>query len=97
MSSTTGAPTEVAQLTLPTPFGEWQARVFDWEGSIHLCLCRGTIGDGQDILVRLHSEYGPSGSSRTIRPRPRRWKTPASAFDAWWDSPRRPIHGTFAT
>src|SRR5439155_6483170 len=35
---------------------EFQARVFAWEGSIHLCLCRGTIGDGEHILVRLHSE-----------------------------------------
>jgi GTP cyclohydrolase II len=56
MPSTTVAPTEVARLVLPTPFGEWHARAFDWEGSIHLCLCRGTIGDGEDILVRLHSE-----------------------------------------
>jgi GTP cyclohydrolase II len=56
MSSTTVIPTEVAALTLPTPFGEWQTRAFDHEGSVHLCLCRGAIGDGEDILVRLHSE-----------------------------------------
>jgi len=56
MSSMTVVPTEVAELTLPTPFGEWQTRAFDWAGSVHLCLCRGAIGDGEDVLVRLHSE-----------------------------------------
>ncbi|MDP9301679.1 MAG: GTP cyclohydrolase II RibA, partial [Actinomycetota bacterium] len=56
MSSATVVPTQLAELTLPTPFGEWQTLAFDWEGSIHLCLCRGAIGDGEDMLVRLHSE-----------------------------------------
>jgi 3,4-dihydroxy 2-butanone 4-phosphate synthase/GTP cyclohydrolase II len=56
VSSATVAPTEVARLTLPTPFGEWQMRAFDWEGSLHLCLSRGEVGDGEDVLVRLHSE-----------------------------------------
>jgi len=56
MSSTAIVPTELAQLTLPTPFGEWPTRAFDQEGSVHLCLCRGAVGDGEDILVRLHSE-----------------------------------------
>jgi GTP cyclohydrolase II len=56
MPSATVIPTELAELTLPTPFGEWQTRAFDHEGSVHLCLCRGAIGDGEDILVRLHSE-----------------------------------------
>jgi GTP cyclohydrolase II len=50
------APTEIARLTLPTPFGEWQTRAFDWDGAVHLCMYRGEIGDGEDILVRLHSE-----------------------------------------
>jgi GTP cyclohydrolase II len=56
MSSVIGMPTEFAQLTLPTPLGEWQMRAFDWEGSVHLCLVRGEVGDGEDVLVRLHSE-----------------------------------------
>jgi GTP cyclohydrolase II len=50
------APDEIANLTLPTPFGEWQTWAFDWDGAVHLCLCRGEIGAGEDILVRLHSE-----------------------------------------
>jgi GTP cyclohydrolase II len=56
MSSARVVPTELARLTLPTPFGEWQTRAVDWDGSVHLCLCRGAIGNGEDILVRLHSE-----------------------------------------
>jgi 3,4-dihydroxy 2-butanone 4-phosphate synthase/GTP cyclohydrolase II len=47
---------EVASLTLPTPFGEWEVRAFEWADSVHLCLIRGEIGDGEDVLVRMHSE-----------------------------------------
>jgi GTP cyclohydrolase II len=56
MSSVTVVPAEVATLTLPTPTGEWQMRAFDWDGTLHLCLVRGEIGAGEDVLVRLHSE-----------------------------------------
>ena len=56
MSVTRIAPSEIARLTLPTPFGEWQTSGFEWEGSVHLCMWRGEIGDGEDVLVRLHSE-----------------------------------------
>jgi len=56
VSRTVSAPSEVASLTLPTPFGEWQARAFEWGDSVHVCLCRGEIGDGEDVLVRMHSE-----------------------------------------
>jgi 3,4-dihydroxy 2-butanone 4-phosphate synthase/GTP cyclohydrolase II len=50
------APSEVANLTLPTPFGEWQATAFERGDSVHVCLYRGGIGDGEDLLVRMHSE-----------------------------------------
>jgi GTP cyclohydrolase II len=56
VSATTIAPREVASLTLPTPFGGWETHAFEWAGSIHLCLCRGRMGDGEDVLVRMHSE-----------------------------------------
>jgi GTP cyclohydrolase II len=56
VSATTIVPKEVANLTLPTPFGGWETHAFEWAGSIHLCLCRGSMGDGQDVLVRMHSE-----------------------------------------
>ncbi|HSD49030.1 MAG TPA: GTP cyclohydrolase II RibA [Actinomycetota bacterium] len=46
----------MASLTLPTPFGEWETHAFEWAGSVHLCLVRGRIGDGEDVLVRMHSE-----------------------------------------
>jgi 3,4-dihydroxy 2-butanone 4-phosphate synthase/GTP cyclohydrolase II len=49
-------PQEVATLTLPTPLGEWRTRAFQWGGSVHLCLIRGNVADGEDVLVRLHSE-----------------------------------------
>ena len=50
------APEEVARLTLPTPFGEWQVCAFESGGSVHVCLVRGPIGTGEDVLVRMHSE-----------------------------------------
>ena len=56
MSRTVSVPREVASLTLPTPFGEWDVRAFEWADSVHVCLCRGRIGDGEDVLVRMHSE-----------------------------------------
>jgi GTP cyclohydrolase II len=52
----TSVPKDVASLTLPTPFGEWETRAFEWAGSVHVCLVRGDIGDGEDVLVRMHSE-----------------------------------------
>ena len=56
MPGTAFIPEEVANLTLPTPFGEWETHAFERAGSVHLCLCRGLIGDGEDVLVRMHSE-----------------------------------------
>ena len=41
VSASTIVPKEVANLTLPTPFGGWETHAFEWAGSIHLCLCRG--------------------------------------------------------
>ena len=60
-------PEEVASLTLPTPSGEWETHAFEWEGSVHLCLCRGTIGDGEDVLVRMHSECVTGDSLGSLR------------------------------
>jgi GTP cyclohydrolase II len=56
VSRTMPAPTEVARLVLPTPFGEWEVRAFESGESVHICLCRGRIGDGEDVLVRMHSD-----------------------------------------
>ena len=43
MSAARVLPAQIARLTLPTPVGEWQMTAFDWDGTVHLCLCRGQI------------------------------------------------------
>jgi GTP cyclohydrolase II len=47
---------EVARLILPTWAGEFDLRVFEGaSGEVYLLFAYGEIGDGQDLLVRLHS------------------------------------------
>ncbi len=48
----------VAQSTLPTEHGVFQAVVFEsvLDGEQHLALVYGDLGEGRDILVRVHSE-----------------------------------------
>ena len=48
----------VAETVLPTEFGEFRAVGFRSliDGSEHLAMVRGDIGDGNDVLVRVHSE-----------------------------------------
>ena len=49
-------PKEVAHLLLPTWAGEFDLRVFEGaSGDVYLLLVYGEIGDGRDVLVRLHS------------------------------------------
>ena len=49
-------PTEVARLILPTWAGEFDLRVFEGaSGDVYLLFVYGEIGDGRDVLVRLHS------------------------------------------
>jgi 3,4-dihydroxy 2-butanone 4-phosphate synthase/GTP cyclohydrolase II len=47
-----------AQASLPTPYGEFRAIGYrsTVDGSEHVALVMGEVGDGQDVLVRLHSE-----------------------------------------
>jgi 3,4-dihydroxy 2-butanone 4-phosphate synthase/GTP cyclohydrolase II len=48
---------EVAQVALPTQFGEFQARAFEVSsGSVYLALVKGDIGGEDPVLTRLHSE-----------------------------------------
>jgi 3,4-dihydroxy 2-butanone 4-phosphate synthase/GTP cyclohydrolase II len=48
---------EVVRVSLPTPYGEFEARAFETaSGHLHLALVMGAIGDGQSLLTRLHSE-----------------------------------------
>jgi 3,4-dihydroxy 2-butanone 4-phosphate synthase/GTP cyclohydrolase II len=48
----------VTETRLPTEFGDFQAVGFRsrLDGVEHVALVRGGIGDGQDVLVRVHSE-----------------------------------------
>ncbi|MCA0330870.1 MAG: bifunctional 3,4-dihydroxy-2-butanone-4-phosphate synthase/GTP cyclohydrolase II [Actinobacteria bacterium] len=48
----------VTETRLPTEFGDFQAVGFRsrLDGVEHVALVRGDIGDGQDVLVRVHSE-----------------------------------------
>jgi 3,4-dihydroxy 2-butanone 4-phosphate synthase/GTP cyclohydrolase II len=50
--------TEVARTPLPTEFGEFVAYGYrsETDGTEHIALVKGDIGDGQDVLVRVHSE-----------------------------------------
>jgi 3,4-dihydroxy 2-butanone 4-phosphate synthase/GTP cyclohydrolase II len=50
--------TKVAETRLPTAFGEFNAvgYVSEVDGVEHVALVRGDIGDGEDVLVRVHSE-----------------------------------------
>jgi GTP cyclohydrolase II len=49
-------PKEVARLSLPTWAGEFDLRAFEGgSGEVYLLFLHGDIGDGRDLLVRLHS------------------------------------------
>lgn len=49
---------EVATAKLPTAYGEFQIHGFvnDITGEEHVALVKGEIGDGENVLVRVHSE-----------------------------------------
>ena len=48
----------VAEATIPTPYGEFRAVAFEAasDRTTHVALVKGEIGDGRDLLVRVHSE-----------------------------------------
>src|SRR3954470_15999438 len=48
---------EAVRVPLPTPYGVFEVRAFEQRGE-HVCVAMvyGDIGDGDEILVRLHSE-----------------------------------------
>src|SRR3954467_10177673 len=47
----------VATAKLPTEFGEFRAVAFDsgYDGETHVALVKGDIGDGENVMVRVHS------------------------------------------
>jgi GTP cyclohydrolase II len=50
-------PEEVARLTIGTSAGEFDMRAFKCvSGFVYLALVKGDVGDGRDVLTRVHSE-----------------------------------------
>ena len=49
---------QVAEARLPTEFGDFQVHAFEspLDGQTHIALVRGAIGDGLDVMVRVHSK-----------------------------------------
>jgi GTP cyclohydrolase II len=48
---------QVVNVPLPTPFGVFEARVFESDSElVHLALVIGGMDDGEEVLTRLHSE-----------------------------------------
>lgn len=48
----------VASTKLPTGYGEFRLHAFEnqIDKQTHIALVRGEVGDGQDVLVRVHSQ-----------------------------------------
>jgi 3,4-dihydroxy 2-butanone 4-phosphate synthase / GTP cyclohydrolase II len=49
---------QVAEARIPTIYGEFTAKAFESlvDGRVHVAMLLGDVGDGADILVRVHSE-----------------------------------------
>ena len=49
--------TEAVRVPLPTPYGVFEIRAFEQaSGHVYVAMVHGDISDGEDVLVRLHSE-----------------------------------------
>jgi 3,4-dihydroxy 2-butanone 4-phosphate synthase/GTP cyclohydrolase II len=59
----------VAMAKMPTRFGEFHVHAFEdqVEGQTHMALVCGDIGDGQDVLVRVHSQCLTGDALHSIR------------------------------
>jgi 3,4-dihydroxy 2-butanone 4-phosphate synthase / GTP cyclohydrolase II len=59
----------VASTRLPTEYGEFHLRAFEnqIDKQTHIALVRGDIGDGQDVLVRVHSQCLTGDVLRSVR------------------------------
>jgi 3,4-dihydroxy 2-butanone 4-phosphate synthase/GTP cyclohydrolase II len=48
---------EVARVPLPTPFGLFETRAFECgSGFVYLAMVKGSLGSGESVLARVHSE-----------------------------------------
>jgi 3,4-dihydroxy 2-butanone 4-phosphate synthase/GTP cyclohydrolase II len=59
----------VASTRLPTQYGEFRLHAFEnqIDKQTHIALVRGDIGDGQDVLVRVHSQCFTGDVLRSVR------------------------------
>jgi 3,4-dihydroxy 2-butanone 4-phosphate synthase/GTP cyclohydrolase II len=48
----------VAEASIPTPYGQFRASAYESlvDGRVHVAMALGDVGDGESILVRVHSE-----------------------------------------
>ena len=60
---------KIAQFELPTTFGNFNGYAYESkiDGICHIALVMGEIGDGKDILVRVHSECMTGDALHSIR------------------------------
>jgi 3,4-dihydroxy 2-butanone 4-phosphate synthase/GTP cyclohydrolase II len=60
---------KVAEASIPTPHGQFKAHAFESlvDGRVHVAMALGEIGDGQRILVRVHSECLTGDVFRSLR------------------------------
>jgi 3,4-dihydroxy 2-butanone 4-phosphate synthase/GTP cyclohydrolase II len=60
---------KVAQFNLPTTTGNWTGIAYETtiDGNTHLALVMGSIGDGKDLLVRVHSECLTGDALHSLR------------------------------
>ncbi|MEO7202265.1 MAG: bifunctional 3,4-dihydroxy-2-butanone-4-phosphate synthase/GTP cyclohydrolase II [Candidatus Tumulicola sp.] len=59
----------IAQFNLPTAAGQWNGVAYETtiDGGTHVALVMGDIGDGKDLLVRVHSECLTGDALHSIR------------------------------
>jgi 3,4-dihydroxy 2-butanone 4-phosphate synthase/GTP cyclohydrolase II len=60
---------KIAEFNLPTDLGLWKGVAYETtvDGNTHVALVMGDIGDGKDILVRVHSECLTGDALHSIR------------------------------
>ena len=59
----------IAEFNLPTEVGNWKGYAFEntIDGNTHVALVMGDIGDGRDLLVRVHSECLTGDALHSLR------------------------------
>jgi 3,4-dihydroxy 2-butanone 4-phosphate synthase/GTP cyclohydrolase II len=60
---------KIAEFDLPSAIGEWKGMAYETviDGNTHVALVMGDVGDGRDILVRVHSECLTGDALHSIR------------------------------